>query len=137
MGKKIIFIAGTSYSGSTLIDLILSNSSNATSVGEIESIFNPVKIHHLKKIEEIKKSKEPSLVFTVQVGAYKKANNNLSNVSNVQISQESNLYKYRLGTFLNYKDARKFRKKSLSTYPDAFVQAILNGKPISIKKALE
>lgn len=54
MGKKIIFIAGTSYSGSTLIDLILSNSSNATSVGEIESIFNPVKIHHLKKIEEIK-----------------------------------------------------------------------------------
>lgn len=91
----------------------------------------------VKKIEEIKKSKEPSLVFTVQVGAYKKANNNLSNVSNVQISQESNLYKYRLGTFLNYKDARKFRKKSLSTYPDAFVQAILNGKPISIKKALE
>lgn len=54
MGKKIIFIAGTSYSGSTLIDLILSNSSNAISVGEIESIFNPVKIHHLKKIEEIK-----------------------------------------------------------------------------------
>ena len=54
MFKKIIFIAGTSYSGSTLIDLILSNSSNATSVGEIESIFNPVKIHHLKKIEEIK-----------------------------------------------------------------------------------
>jgi len=54
VGKKIIFIAGTSYSGSTLIDLILSNSSNATSVGEIESIFNPVKIHHLKKIEEIK-----------------------------------------------------------------------------------
>ena len=54
MAKKIIFIAGTSYSGSTLIDLILSNSSSATSVGEIESIFNPVKIHHLKKIEEIK-----------------------------------------------------------------------------------
>jgi len=54
MGKKIIFIAGTSYSGSTLLDLILSNSSNAVSVGEIESIFNPVKIHHLKKIEEIK-----------------------------------------------------------------------------------
>ena len=54
MGKKIIFIAGTSYSGSTLIDLILSNSNNAISVGEIESIFNPVKIHHLKKIKEIK-----------------------------------------------------------------------------------
>ncbi len=53
--KRIIFIAGTSYSGSTLLDLIFSNNSKATSVGEIESIFNPVKKHHLTKIEEVKK----------------------------------------------------------------------------------
>lgn len=53
--KRIIFIAGTSYSGSTLLDLIFSNDSKATSVGEIESIFNPVKKHHLAKIREVKK----------------------------------------------------------------------------------
>ena len=52
--KKIIFITGTSYSGSTLLDLILSNNQSSISVGEIESIFNPVKPHHLKKIKEIK-----------------------------------------------------------------------------------
>ncbi len=82
------------------------------------------------------KPKQPSLIFTVQVGAFKKSNSSLAKLPNVQITNESNLNKYRLGTFLNYEDARKFRRQSLAKYPDAFVQALKNGKPISITKAL-
>ena len=45
MGKestkcKIIYVAGYGRSGSTLIDIVLSNSSNITTVGEISNIFN-------------------------------------------------------------------------------------------------
>lgn len=52
--KRVIFIAGTSYSGSTLLDLILANEERAHSVGEIESIFHPVKSHHLELINSLK-----------------------------------------------------------------------------------
>lgn len=45
--KKVIFIASTSYSGSTLIDLILSNNEKGFSLGEINFFFNPEQPHHL------------------------------------------------------------------------------------------
>jgi len=86
MSKKIIFIAGTSYSGSTLIDLILSNSSNATSVGEIEAIFNPVKIHHLNKIEELKS--DPVWGDLLDKGV-KKLYQNLHDILDVEIIVDS------------------------------------------------
>ena len=86
MHKKIIFIAGTSYSGSTLIDLILSNSSNAASVGEIESIFNPVKSHHLKKIEELKSN--PTWGEVLKKGA-SELYQNLHNVLDVDLIVDS------------------------------------------------
>jgi hypothetical protein len=86
MSKKIIFIAGTSYSGSTLIDLILSNSSNATSVGEIEAIFNPVKIHHLNKIKEIKS--DPVWGDLLDKGV-KKLYQNLHDILDVEIIVDS------------------------------------------------
>lgn len=57
MSKRLFFIAGTSYSGSTLLDLILSNDEKAISVGEIEALFHPVKQHHLNKIKELKNDK--------------------------------------------------------------------------------
>ena len=53
--KRIFFIAGTSYSGSTLLDLILSNDDNTKSVGEIEALFHPVRQHHLDKVRELKR----------------------------------------------------------------------------------
>ena len=54
MNKKVFFVAGTSYSGSTLLDLILANDENAVSVGEIEALYHPVKQHHLEKIKELR-----------------------------------------------------------------------------------
>ncbi len=44
--KTIIRIAGTSHSGSTLLDLMLSNAENAFSCGEINALFRPYRMHH-------------------------------------------------------------------------------------------
>lgn len=68
-GKKVIFIAGTSYSGSTLLDLILSNEERANSLGEVESIFNPVKGHHLREIKRLKE--DPKWNFLLNQGSSK------------------------------------------------------------------
>lgn len=46
--KKIIFIGGTSYSGSTLMDMILSNDSSGFSCGEVVALFRPFKNNHLR-----------------------------------------------------------------------------------------
>jgi hypothetical protein len=77
------------------------------------------------------------LVFTVQIAALKKVNNALSNLENVHVFQENALTKYRLGTFKTYKEARSFRTQLVRTYKDAFVQALVNDSPVSIKKALQ
>jgi hypothetical protein len=55
--KKIIFIGGTSRSGSTLLDLILGNNEKSLSLGEIKSIFHPTKRKHLELIHQLKKDK--------------------------------------------------------------------------------
>lgn len=44
--RIIIFIGGTSRSGSTLLDLILGNNKQAVSLGEISSIIHPTKEKH-------------------------------------------------------------------------------------------
>lgn len=85
---------------------------------------------------KVAKPKAPELIYTVQIGAFRNTNNNLSKVPNVQIANEANLNKYRIGTFRTYSEARKFRRQALNRYPDAFVQALYNGQPISITKAL-
>ena len=77
-----------------------------------------------------------TLVFTVQIAALKKNNTTLINVHDVKKYDENSLTKYRLGSFLTYKEARSFRKSILKLYPDAFIQALKNDKPISIKEAL-
>lgn len=48
--KKVIFIGGTSYSGSTLLDLILSNSPSGFSCGEVCAFFYPYREHHVKPL---------------------------------------------------------------------------------------
>jgi len=45
--KSVIFIGGTSYSGSTLFDLFLSNSPDAFSCGEVHALFHPYRKHHI------------------------------------------------------------------------------------------
>lgn len=81
--------------------------------------------------------KKPALVFTVQVGAFKKENTKLASLSNVQVSQESGLHKYRLQSFETYQEAKKYKNSISAQYPDAFIQAVKNGEPISIQAALK
>ena len=45
--KKVIFIASTGYSGSTMLDLMLSNSPSGFSCGEMHALFNPWRSHHI------------------------------------------------------------------------------------------
>ena len=87
--------------------------------------------------KEVKKEKPAGLVFTVQIGAYKNKNQKLTSVSGVQINEENALHKYRLGTFKSYQEARQLRQSLLTKYPDCFIQALKNNKPISISEALK
>lgn len=77
------------------------------------------------------------IVFTVQIAALEKVNNALNNIENVHIFQENTLTKYRIGAFETYKEARVFRTQLIRTYKDAFVQALKDDTPISIKEALQ
>ena len=45
--KKVIFIGGTSYSGSTFFDMILANDPKGFSCGEVHALFNPYRSHHI------------------------------------------------------------------------------------------
>ncbi|MBC8550658.1 MAG: hypothetical protein H8D23_13525 [Candidatus Brocadiales bacterium] len=44
--KVVIFIGGTSYSGSTMLDMMLSNHSNSFSLGEVSALYRPYRPHH-------------------------------------------------------------------------------------------
>jgi hypothetical protein len=45
--KKVIFVAGTSYSGTTFLHLILANCPQGMAVGEFRWLFNPARPYHL------------------------------------------------------------------------------------------
>lgn len=44
--KKVFFIASASFSGSTMLDMILSNHPKGFSLGEISALFRPYRPHH-------------------------------------------------------------------------------------------
>ena len=44
--KKVIFIGGTSYSGSTMLDMMVANSPEGFSAGEVHALFRPYRPHH-------------------------------------------------------------------------------------------
>jgi hypothetical protein len=46
MVKQVIFIGGTSFSGSTLLDMILANDPAGFSCGEVQALFRPWRSHH-------------------------------------------------------------------------------------------
>ncbi|WP_299671683.1 SPOR domain-containing protein [uncultured Polaribacter sp.] len=81
--------------------------------------------------------KEDTLIFTVQIAALKNRNEKLADVADINIYEENSLIKYRLGTFETYKEAKNYRLQLLNTYKGAFVQALKNGIPITIKEALQ
>jgi hypothetical protein len=45
--RTVVFVGGTSYSGSTLLDMILANDPTGLSCGEVYAIFYPYRRHHL------------------------------------------------------------------------------------------
>jgi hypothetical protein len=45
--RSVIFVGGTSYSGSTLLDMILANDPTGLSCGEVYALFYPYRRHHL------------------------------------------------------------------------------------------
>ena len=45
--KKVIFVGSTSYSGSTMMDLVLANDPKGFSCGELSFIYRPEQAHHL------------------------------------------------------------------------------------------
>lgn len=47
MRKKVIFIGGSSYSGSTILDMMLSTGTRGFSTGEVVAMFYPYRPHHL------------------------------------------------------------------------------------------
>jgi len=61
--KKVIFVAGSSYSGSTILNLILGNDQRRNALGEIRALFCPKKTHHHKKINELKKDTKWERIF--------------------------------------------------------------------------
>lgn len=46
--KKVIFIGGSSYSGSTLLDMILANAPQGFSCGEVHALFHPYRRRHIR-----------------------------------------------------------------------------------------
>lgn len=51
--STVIFIGGTSHSGSTILDLLLSNHTDAMSLGEIHALMRPFRSHHFQKRQEL------------------------------------------------------------------------------------
>ncbi len=46
MNKTIIFIAGSSYSGSTILDMMMASGAQGFSMGEVNALFYPYRAHH-------------------------------------------------------------------------------------------
>ena len=57
MQKKVIFVAGTSFSGSTMLDMTLANDPKGYSLGEIHALMRPYRKHHFKERERLKTDK--------------------------------------------------------------------------------
>ena len=83
------------------------------------------------EIEEVSK-----IIFSVQIAALKNENTDYHYIENIHTFYEGNLIKYRLGQFATYEEVRAYRASILTKYPGAFVQALENGEPINIQKAL-
>jgi hypothetical protein len=78
----------------------------------------------------------PEIIFTVQIAALKNESAEYNRIENIYTFYEGNLIKYRLGQFATYKEVRAYRISILNRYSGAFVQALKNGEPIDIQKAL-
>lgn len=81
---------------------------------------------------------DSTLVYTVQIGAFKNRNSAIEESSEVQLVEErDSLIKYRFGNYRTYNDASTFKQTVQQLYPDAFIVPINKGQRIDISQALE
>lgn len=52
MTKKVIFVGGTKFSGSTFFHLSLANDPKGFAVGEVKSLFRPTRPHHRRSVRK-------------------------------------------------------------------------------------
>jgi hypothetical protein len=103
---------------------------------EKEVVLPVKKVETTVKVVDEEMKTQP-LTFKVQIGAFTVANKKFEMINDVAIVNENGLFKYRLGSFESYKEARSFRRSLLAKYPGAFVQAEKNDTSIQIKEALK
>ena len=77
------------------------------------------------------------LVFTVQIAALRTHSAKLASLANIYVYNEDDLLKYRFGSFKTYAEAKIYKIDLRIKHQGAFVQAMLNESPISIKDALQ
>ena len=102
----------------------------------VEQVKDTVPKQAVKKEVKVEK-KEPVITFTVQIGAFKQYGQSLANLPNVVKYDKDDYAKYALGSFKTVREAVNFMYSIEEDYPDAFVQALEDGKPIHISKALK
>lgn len=99
-----------------------------------------VKKDTVKPVEKVAKKvvkKDPVITFTVQVGAFEKYGQSFSKIPNVIQYQVDGMTKYGLKSFKTVREAVNFMYSIEEDYPDCFVQALKDGKPIHISEALK
>ena len=105
-------------------------------VTPVEQVKDTVPKEVVKKEVKVEK-KEPVITFTVQIGAFKKYGQNLAKLPKVVSYSQDDYSKYALGSFKTVREAVNYMYSIEEDYPDAFVQALKDGKPIPIKEALK
>lgn len=105
-------------------------------VKPVEQVKDTVPKEPVKKEVKVVK-KDPVITFTVQIGAFKKYGESLAKLPNVITYGKDEYSKYALGSFKTVRQAVNFMYSIEEDYPDAFVQALKDGQPISMKEALK
>lgn len=105
-------------------------------VTPVEQAKDTVPKEPVKKEVKVEK-KEPVITFTVQIGAFKKYGQSLAEIPGVITYGEGEYSKYALGSFKTVREAVNHMYSIEEDYPDAFVQALKDGKPIPISEALK
>ena len=111
-------------------------SKEAIKIEQKETVKEAPKVEkkQVSKIEEKKVSIDTSgLIYTVQIAAVDRKSEKFSAINNVITYNENSLVKYSLGAFKTLKEANKYRLQINKKYKGAFVKALRNNVPVSIK----
>ena len=117
-------------------EIINKTPTEAVKVVQKETVKEAPKVEkkQVSKIEEKKVSIDTSgLIYTVQIAAVDRKSEKFSAINNVITYNENSLVKYSLGAFKTLKEANKYRLQINKKYKGAFVKALKNNVPVSIK----